>query len=287
MKTNRSVAFASILFVLGCHSQAALADDLGEQLKSDYIGKTLTLRHFYEGKQLTFESDGSLVGSAEVGPWTVFGQILVKTIGVNERSLQIHARRVCLTFDEKTRFFRDVLDYLKDGKPEDTEGPKKFYETNDVDVDINLTSAQPNEQDISAAMNAVFLVPGDSMRDLVPDYWRGYFGEKEGQPRSGRDPTETVYSVKLGEVSSPRAINRENPEFSEWARLAHYQATGAISLVVDPSGLPRDLEIESPQGLGLDEKSIEAVSKWKFEPGMREGQPVPVKITVELEFHLY
>jgi TonB family protein len=58
-------------------------------------------------------------------------------------------------------------------------------------------------------------------------------------------------------------------------------------VVVDPSGTARDVEIVTPLGLGLDEKAVEQVSAWKFEPGMKEGAPVAVKVKVEVDFQLY
>jgi TonB family protein len=40
-------------------------------------------------------------------------------------------------------------------------------------------------------------------------------------------------------------------------------------------------------GLGLDEKAIEAVRQWRFQPALKDGRPVDVQITVEVQFHLY
>jgi protein TonB len=40
-------------------------------------------------------------------------------------------------------------------------------------------------------------------------------------------------------------------------------------------------------GLGLDEKAIEAVNTWKFEPAQKDGRPVAVAINVEVQFRLY
>lgn len=50
--------------------------------------------------------------------------------------------------------------------------------------------------------------------------------------------------------------------------------------------LPRDVRVIHPVGLGLDEKAIEAVSKWRFRPGMKDGQPVAVMVTIEMNFRL-
>ncbi len=90
-----------------------------------------------------------------------------------------------------------------------------------------------------------------------------------------------------GGVSAPRAIYAPDPEYSEEARKAKYQGTCVLWLVVGPDGRPRDLKIARSLGLGLDEKAIEAVKTWKFEPAMKDGRPVAVQINVEVSFRLY
>jgi outer membrane biosynthesis protein TonB len=40
-------------------------------------------------------------------------------------------------------------------------------------------------------------------------------------------------------------------------------------------------------GMGLDEKAIETVKTWRFEPGLKDGHPVNVEMAVEVDFHLY
>jgi len=90
-----------------------------------------------------------------------------------------------------------------------------------------------------------------------------------------------------GGVSAPRAIDTPDPEYSEEARKAKYQGTVVLWLIVDPSGHPKDIRTSRSLGMGLDQKAIEAVKRWKFEPAMKDGRPVAVQINVEVNFHLY
>ena len=90
-----------------------------------------------------------------------------------------------------------------------------------------------------------------------------------------------------GGVSAPRPISTPDPEYSEEARKAKYQGTCVLWLIVGPDGRPRDIKVARSLGLGLDEKAIEAVRNWKFDPAMKDGKPVAVQINVEVSFRLY
>jgi len=90
-----------------------------------------------------------------------------------------------------------------------------------------------------------------------------------------------------GGVSAPRALDTPDPDYSEEARKAKYQGTCVLWLIVGPDGKPRDIKIARALGMGLDEKAIEAVRNWKFEPAMKDGKPVAVQINVEVNFRLY
>ena len=90
-----------------------------------------------------------------------------------------------------------------------------------------------------------------------------------------------------GGVSPPRQVYSPEPEFSEEARKAKYQGTCTLALIVGIDGRPTDIRVVSSLGMGLDEKAIEAVKNWRFEPAMKDGHPVRVPIQVEVDFHLY
>jgi TonB family protein len=90
-----------------------------------------------------------------------------------------------------------------------------------------------------------------------------------------------------GGVSAPRALYSPDPEYSEEARKAKWQGTVVLWVIVGPDGKPRDIRIQRSLGMGLDEKAIEAVRQWKFDPAKKDGQPVAVQINVEVNFRLY
>jgi TonB family protein len=94
-----------------------------------------------------------------------------------------------------------------------------------------------------------------------------------------------VYRIG-GDVSAPIPVSRVEPEYSVEARDAKFQGTVLLKVVIDPDGRPSEIRVVRPLGMGLDQKAIEAVSKWRFKPGMKEGQPVPVEAAIEINFRL-
>ena len=89
-----------------------------------------------------------------------------------------------------------------------------------------------------------------------------------------------------GGVSAPRVIFQVEPEYSEDARKAKFQGTVVIALIVDDKGNPREIRVVRPLGMGLDQKAIEAVEKWRFRPGQKDGKAVATQATIEVSFRL-
>jgi TonB family protein len=87
-----------------------------------------------------------------------------------------------------------------------------------------------------------------------------------------------------GSVSAPTVIFKIDPEYSEEALRERYSGAVMLTVVVDTEGRALDIHIVKSLGRGLDEKAIEAVEKWKFKPGMRGGQAVNVRATIEVNF---
>jgi periplasmic protein TonB len=94
--------------------------------------------------------------------------------------------------------------------------------------------------------------------------------------------------VPLGKgVTAPQVIFNPEPTFSDEARKSKTQGRVTLSLVVGKDGLPYDIRVRESLGMGLDEKAIEAVNRWRFRPATLNGQPVATRVDVEVDFHLY
>jgi TonB family protein len=105
-----------------------------------------------------------------------------------------------------------------------------------------------------------------------------------GESQSG---TPGIGLVHRGRgVTPPQLLYKVEPEFSEEARKAKHQGVVLLSIVVDASGNVRNIRVLQQLGLGLDEKAIEAVSRWRFQPGLFDGKPVATEATVQVNFQL-
>ena len=89
-----------------------------------------------------------------------------------------------------------------------------------------------------------------------------------------------------GGVTAPALLFKVEPEYSEEARKAKYQGVVVLYVEVDPTGKAVNPRVVRSLGLGLDEKAIEAVRKWKFRPGYKDGKAVTVAATIEVNFRL-
>jgi TonB family protein len=101
---------------------------------------------------------------------------------------------------------------------------------------------------------------------------------------SKTDPINGIEKVG-GRVSAPRLVYAPDPEYSAEALDLNYEGFCVLSVVVDPNGRPRDIKVVQELGHGLDEKAVEAVKEWKFEPAMKDGKPVAVQTYVQVQFH--
>lgn len=96
-----------------------------------------------------------------------------------------------------------------------------------------------------------------------------------------------VYTPGTGGVTLPVPIFTPEAEFSDEARRQKYQGVCAISVIIDAQGNPQSPRVVRALGMGLDEKALAAIMRYRFKPARKDGKPVAVRMTVEVNFRLY
>ena len=138
----------------------------------------------------------------------------------------------------------------------------------------------------TAARNAVGKTPWDLLQ--VNDTLKGsdaYWRLNDARFQSS-DSGFRVAECGGSEPSSPSIVFKVDAAYSEEARQAKLQGTVVLNLVVQRDGTVGNVQVVQSLGLGLDEKAIEAVRQWRFNPGMCNGQAVDVESIIEVTFRL-
>ncbi len=100
-------------------------------------------------------------------------------------------------------------------------------------------------------------------------------------------PPCTEKNPKPDCAPAPQLLSSPQPAYSEEARKAKIEGLVILGLTVDEKGNPTRIYVINSLGYGLDEKAIEAVKGWKFDPAYgKDGKPVAKRIAVEVSFHL-
>jgi TonB family protein len=155
------------------------------------------------------------------------------------------------------------------------------------EIKVAMNSNMPNFGDPKSS--AVIPSNGTGSMSGIGSGSNGGVGSGDGRglgPGEGMGTGGGVFRPGRG-VTPPRPIYSPDPEFSEEARKAKYQGTCTLMIVVATDGRPINIRVVSSLGMGLDEKAIETVRTWRFEPGQKDGHPVNVEMAVEVDFHLY
>jgi len=106
--------------------------------------------------------------------------------------------------------------------------------------------------------------------------------------------TNGIASDFLHGIKAPRPTRQPEAEFSDAARKAlkkrhikHFEGVSIVSMIVGVDGIPRDLCLKQSAGYGLDSQAAKAAWQYRFEPATKDGDPVPARIAVEVNFRLY
>jgi TonB family protein len=99
--------------------------------------------------------------------------------------------------------------------------------------------------------------------------------------------SEGVYTPEQG-VVVPRIVKEVKPQYTPEARAKKIQGLIGLDAVVLKDGTVGDVNVTKSldRVYGLDEAAVKAMKQWLFEPGQKDGKPVPVRVNVEMTFNL-
>jgi TonB family protein len=87
-------------------------------------------------------------------------------------------------------------------------------------------------------------------------------------------------------VRPPTVAARSEPQYTNFARRARVNGTVVMDSLVSKDGSLSILSIVEGVGFGLDEAAQSAFQQWRFNPGMRDGQPQDVRLYIEVNMNL-
>ena len=159
-----------------------------------------------------------------------------------------------------------------------------------VEVMIEMVENQPGDYKVDA--DSVVALKKGGVHQKVISAMILHASRAAQSQSSGVQGSSDVYSYTDGIIYSdgvgmtpPSVIHKVRPEYSDQARAARLTGTVTLSLVVNTDGKIDGIRVLKGLGMGLDEKAIEAIQKWRFKPGLdRKRAPVRVRVTVELNF---
>jgi TonB family protein len=95
-----------------------------------------------------------------------------------------------------------------------------------------------------------------------------------------------VYDANEPGLTLPKVTTEVRPHYTREAMQRKVAGTVIVAGVVEVDGTVRDISVTRALDPVLDEQAIAAARQWRFVPGMKDGKPVPVRITLELTFTL-
>lgn len=240
------------------------------------LGKPLQLRGFWMEDNLKFDASGAPLKTYKTGSFTESG-FDAKKVKLDGNHLEIEGERVGLVGDEdemtedgNTVFERETL-HKKDKK----------VETVKIEIEGGA------DADFTKALDAIFATSLEQLAPDVPLYWQEFFHRDVLHEKTVASRISAKPSKIGGSVQPPRVLKSVNPGFSEAARGQKFSGHSLISLFVDKEGMPEDIQVKRPIGLGLDDQAVKAVSQYRFKPALKNGQPVEVTLDIEVNFQIF
>ncbi len=233
------------------------------------VGRAIFIRHGYAGGELTYDVLGHVHGEPKELDWTLAGADIDKVLRRSPAELELDGVRVAMRYNPDQHVFE--------------RHPQKDQK---LKIVLAVNEGARGLQGALATIFAVGIDPG--LQRAMPLYWRHYFSPGlawPSDPLTGK--TIIGLTAPVAGLEMPVIEKKAEPEFTTEARQDHLKGVVGLRLTVGPDGLPARIAIRQPLGYGLDANAVQAVAKYRFRPGMKDGQPVAVDMLVNQTFDYY
>jgi TonB family protein len=225
------------------------ADSFQAELQRNLKDQILVLRQPVAGQKVEF-GETATATPAEPGSLQFDSVIQVRKIKLNKTNLTLEAIRLWPFYDEKLKRVA-------------------FTRT---DSKLRIRIAGSSAETIRTSLVRIFL-----NADEMEQFWK---------PLEVSFKDTEVFRVGSN-VSAPQPLYQPEAEYPQAARNLKKTGTVLLQVIVGADGLVRNIQIKRPLGGGLDEKAVEAVKRWRFQPALKDGKPVAVVVNIEIGFNLY
>ena len=289
-----------------------MAQDAEATLKQ-FEGKTLILRHPLRADSQQYDAEGKVLKGGKEGSWAVLSGVLIDRVTLAPDKLRLEGHRIFFLFPKQ----KLVLFEFKRRK-----GVKGPPFSPFINVEITLDKPMDSAEQALTVLNRVFALKTEDFLGSLPDFWREYLADhhfsydasqkKEAEYRwseevpkaskptqplpsdSGKYPNDgdshelATYPIGPGSgVKAPKPKYTPEPDFSDIAKYEEYQGIVVVNVIVGTDGNVHHVRLLRPLGMGLDENAQSTVQTWRFQPAIRNGQPVAVEMNIEIAFDLF
>ena len=256
------------------------------------IGKALFLRGFYASNNLTYDPAGRLLTSSAPTGWTLAAINVLKVARPAPDQIELEAVRVAIRYNPDAHEFQrhplndEKMSLLIQLAPE-AGSPPGPDSTQSPAPDPTHSLHQLNNA--IAAIFSIGIYP--ALQRSAPPLWRHYFDLNLPWPPDSLTG-QTIYPIPPlpalpgppAEIVPPILSHQTASQFTPAALHDKVQGTVQLRTVVDADGIPQRIVVTHPLGYGLDEQAANAVAKWRFNPALHAGKPVPAAILINMDF---
>ena len=126
------------------------------------------------------------------------------------------------------------------------------------------------------------------LTDTVDVEYRGQPNALKAQAEGSTESTASSKRIRIGgNVQAAKVITKVQPIYPESAKAAGAQGSVLLHVIVSKDGRPLSLQVLNSQiNPDLARAAVEAVSQWRYQPTLLNGEPVEIDSTIQVKFTL-